>query len=304
MSAVTSPDLSSVTLLCIDGINPSAALLALERSVAGCRFARAALLTPDATGLTVPAGVEIVPIAPLTSRQAYSRFLLNELGAYFSTPYVLIAQWDGYVVNPDAWSSDFLRYDYIGAKWWHRDGHNVGNGGFSLRSRKLVDAVASLGLVDCDHNEDDVICRAGRPALETRHGIRFAPESVADRFAFERGLIPEPGQPLPFGFHGWFNMWRFLSPAELERLLTLLHPRTLGYVETLELAQQYLKLRRHEETIQVVTRVLDHNPGSVPALKMLALSAHHSGRKWLAAQAMRELQRAEAAVAAQQSVAA
>ncbi|HEY3755084.1 MAG TPA: DUF5672 family protein [Opitutaceae bacterium] len=287
--------LPTVTLLCIDCLNPQAALVAVRRSLAQCRFARAVLLThekPDGMG----DDIEVKLISRLTSREAYSRFMLNELGSHFSTEHVLVCQWDGYVVNASAWRDEFLQHDYIGAKWWHRDGFNVGNGGFSLRSRKLVQAVAALGLTQCELNEDDVICRAGRPTLEKQFGIRFAEEAVADQFAFERGYVP--GEVLPFGFHGMFNFWRVLSSSELEPLLDLLDARTILANETLELAQHYLKLKRHGETIAVAARVLDHNSGSVPALKMLCLAAHHSGRKWLAAVAMRELQAVEAAARA------
>ncbi|MGH7995345.1 MAG: DUF5672 family protein [Opitutaceae bacterium] len=283
-------ELPSVTLACVDCINPAAALIALRRSSLQCRFARAVLVTDEAPSEPHD-GIEVKRIPRLASREAYSRFMLTRLGDCFSTGHVLVAQWDGYVVNAGGWRAEFLEYDYIGAKWWHKDGRNVGNGGFSLRSRKLVDAVQALGLAECDHNEDDVICRAARPALEARNGIRFADEAIADGFAFERGVVR--GDGLPFGFHGFFNMWRFLSPEDLPRLLDRLHPRTILYVETLELAQQYLRLKRHEEALAVTSRVLDHNPNSIPALKMFCFAAHHSGRRWLAAQALKELRRLE-----------
>jgi hypothetical protein len=43
-------------------------------------------------------------------------------------------------VNPAAWDPEFLDWDYIGAKWfWAEAGKRVGNGGFSLRSYKLLE---------------------------------------------------------------------------------------------------------------------------------------------------------------------
>ena len=48
------------------------------------------------------AGVEVVMIEPLRSAADYSRFLMKDLVRHIDTEYVLTAQWDGYVVNPDA----------------------------------------------------------------------------------------------------------------------------------------------------------------------------------------------------------
>ena len=42
------------------------------------------------------------------------------------TPHVLLIQWDGFVVNPSAWSDEFLDFDYVGARWgWPTDGHTI-----------------------------------------------------------------------------------------------------------------------------------------------------------------------------------
>src|ERR1700687_3454326 len=52
------------------------------------------------------------------------------------------------LITPAAWREEFLGCDYIGAQWfWHDDAMRVGNGGFSLRSRKLL-----LALQDLDHS--------------------------------------------------------------------------------------------------------------------------------------------------------
>ena len=48
-----------------------------------------------------------------------------------------------------AWRPEFLDYDYIGAVWPHvLDKYNVGNGGFSLRSKALLEACRALPMVD------------------------------------------------------------------------------------------------------------------------------------------------------------
>jgi hypothetical protein len=91
-----------------------------------------------------------------------------------------VVQHDGYVLNGGAWTDDFLKYDYIGAPW---GGVNlVGNGGFSLRSRRLLEACSRMD--GEPHPEDDFICRRHRKDLENL-GMRFAPKELADRFAVE-----------------------------------------------------------------------------------------------------------------------
>jgi tetratricopeptide (TPR) repeat protein len=207
-------ELPGVTLICVDTANHALALRAIARSTAGVRFARVALCTDDLpTGVAAPPDVEVVRIGRLGSRDAYSRFMLKELATHVRTPHALVIQWDGYVVNPEAWDSAFLRCDYLGAKWsWHDD-MRVGNGGFSLRSKRLLDALADprIELVEA---EDTTICRTHRALLEREHGIVFGDEALADRFSFEAA------HPIgrPFGFHGLFNFCRVVPAAELAAL--------------------------------------------------------------------------------------
>lgn len=141
-------------------------------------------------------------------RKEYSKFMLKELTKHFTTSHVLTIHADGYVLNWKAWDKDFLNYDYIGATWSYKDNMNVGNGGFSLRSKKLCDILAKNHIdEDLMHPEDGCICRTFRKSLEDNFGIRFAPEDVANRFSIEAygavGFMPPAnvytGQ---FGFHG------------------------------------------------------------------------------------------------------
>src|SRR3954454_13877738 len=96
-------DLPGVTLACIDTANHALALRALSGSAGSLRFAEVMLLT-DAIPATlqVPDGVEVRPVAPIASREAYSRFVLKSLLHHVTTERVLLVQWRGYVVNPQA----------------------------------------------------------------------------------------------------------------------------------------------------------------------------------------------------------
>ena len=76
--------------------------------------------------------------------------------------------------------------------------------------------------------------------LEERFGLRFAPEDVARRFAYER--MGPTGEE--FGFHGALNMVGLVSSRELRSLLRELEPNLLNRREHRELL--YSALRRRD----------------------------------------------------------
>jgi len=182
--------LNNVTICAIDSAQPELALKAMEKSKRHIQFGDDLFINH----------------ASINSRQAYSKFILQELHKYVKTDFVLIVQWDGWVINANAWQLEFLNYDYIGAIWpWHPEGLRVGNGGFSLRSKRLLELTAQPKFVYKDKNEDDLICHLNRDYLVS-NGIKFAPEELARYFSFEREL----SNLQTFGFHGDFNMGKYL----------------------------------------------------------------------------------------------
>lgn len=161
----------------------------------------------------------------IKSKQDYSKIVLASIPDYISSLcpsddwHLLVCQTDGFIVNPDAWDDSWLEYDYIGAPWGLHplhyipphpnvtEGNRVGNGGFSLRSAKLVREVKKIYTymsIHMGHNlngwwdpEDSFICRTIRPILEKQCGIKFAPLEIAEKFSVENDVYT--GQ---FGFHG------------------------------------------------------------------------------------------------------
>ena len=114
--------------------------------------------------------------------------------------WTFVVQADGFAVNPGAWTQEFLDYDYIGATWPWED-VKVGNGGFSLRSHRLHQALKSMRVPHDEYPEDFLICRQFSQRLESEHGIRFAPAELADQFSIEWNMSsPWLGRSL--GFHG------------------------------------------------------------------------------------------------------
>jgi hypothetical protein len=124
------------------------------------------------------------------SQEKYNIFCINELYKYVDTDFVLLFQNDGFILNPEHWSDDFLNYDYIGAPWPSYEESRVGNGGFSLRSKKFLNTTKDLVYL---HNiglsggsctpEDHLLCRYYYDYL-IKAGIKFAPIDIAIRFSF------------------------------------------------------------------------------------------------------------------------
>ncbi len=156
-------------------------------------------------------------IKPLRSKSDYSNFIIFELYKYIKTSHVLIVQWDGFIINPKKWKKNFILFDYIGAPFIPRiksssysrdlndDFYVIGNGGFSLRSRKLIEAPSKYNLFDdkklTNSNEDGFFCVLHRKFLESK-GFKWAPFNIAREFSIESPLNISELIDLPFGFHG------------------------------------------------------------------------------------------------------
>ena len=135
----------------------------------------------------------------------YNDRVLNLIN-HSDNDYILLIQDDGHPIYPDLWDDEFLKYDYIGAPWpseesWismqHKDQQSlmrevfpknrVGNGGFSLRSKKFLEFSSQFDTCD-GLGEDSFLCvRKYNEALE--YGINFAPFEVAVKFAYENPCI-------------------------------------------------------------------------------------------------------------------
>ena len=258
--------LPDVTLCCVDTANHALALRALARSRAGVRFARAVLLT-DALPRGTPAasGIDVVSIAPIASRESYSDFVLKSLLPHIATSHVLLVQWDGYVINPAAWDPEFLHSDYVGAKWfWFDDGMRVGNGGFSLRSRRLLEALQDPRITRVDA-EDTTIGRTFRPLLEHEHGIRFATEALADRFSFEAAY------PIgkPFGFHGLYNFCRTVPPDEIAALCADFSDAIARSLQLRQLLRNCSALGQWNAAVAIGQRIVAAAPDDMEARGLL-----------------------------------
>lgn len=220
--------LPNVTLLCVETREPELAHWAIERCLSGTQFEKVVLITNLELVKHRRPGIDYVQAPAINSTEDYSNFLLTGVDKYVQGTHVLIIQWDSFIVHPELWTDEFLNYDYIGAVWPHHPKNPVGNGGFSLRSNKLLETIKKPGFIQ-GHPEDYCICADNKLFLE-ECGIQIAPEILAEQFAVERSRWHEA-----FGFHGFFNFGRVLDDSSLENFLQILPKYVLSGLDSYDL---------------------------------------------------------------------
>lgn len=196
MKHMITKELPDVTLFGIDAHNRSGIIRAANICMQYIKFGAVKIITERLfPGNSLQEG-----------RMNYSRFMIKELNKYFETSHVLIIHADGFIQNAEAWNDEWLLLDYIGATWGYKDNKNVGNGGFSLRSKRLCDICATDNFISEVHPEDHHIGRTYREYLESNYSIKYASEEQANIFSIEAyGANAFPDGNIysqQFGFHG------------------------------------------------------------------------------------------------------
>lgn len=229
--------LQQVTLVAVETQVPVLAAEALLRSMALVDAARAVLFCHDWVPPRVIRGLEVIdiPALPLPSDRSY--FLLRQLPAHVRTSHALLVHWDGFVTNPEAWGPEFLTFDFIG------------NSSLSLRSRHLLVAGANPRWPEW-HPDDEVLSRSQRETLERDHGVHFAPDDIAQRFA----AGAEPSRAPSFGFQGAQHLARVLDDATMQRWLGLLPDEFFLGAEARRLARALLRRRKPQLVRQLLDR--------------------------------------------------
>jgi hypothetical protein len=254
--------LPQVTLCCIDAKNHAMALRALERSRREIRFARTLFLTEGLPhDSKVAQDIEVIPSGAIRSHEDYSRIVLKDLYSHVTTSHVLLVQWDGYVAHPELWMDEFLATDYLGAPWPDgMGGYSVGNGGFSLRSRKLLAALQDPKFSLTSNAEDVTICGHHRPHLEADYGIRFGTSDLAKWFSFEMGAADMLFGAKTFGFHGFFNLFLVETEAEIVAMAPLLSDSIVLSEAAPLLLKNLMMFRQFEGAIALAARIQQIDP--------------------------------------------
>jgi hypothetical protein len=206
-----------VTLVSVSNKTPET-LAAMMRSLEQAEFDEVKFLTHEKTD-GWPKEIEYEEVPEINSYMKYNDFIFRDLGSHINTPYALVVQNDSWILNGHLWHEQFLQYDYIGAPWPIRENSfmanngdrvRVGNGGFSLRSSKLMNLPKVLGLPLIQEqgffHEDGNCCVYYRKEFLER-GIKYAPVELAAKFAFENYVQENLQLKEFFGFHKNFP-WR------------------------------------------------------------------------------------------------
>lgn len=258
----------NITLVSIDGrggelFEAQCALRVSQRELPG---ANTLLLSPGRPKKLLD-GIVHVEIQPLGYLD-YGLFLIYALHRFIKTDFALIVQSDGWVLNGRQWKDEYFNYDYIGApthfarvttgkevkyqcnfEWIGQLGNPacqvdyVLNGGFSLRSKRFLEAPTTLNIPfqltppshlpgppyrmywdNALHCEDVQLCFNMRSELE-RAGLKFAPLNTARNFAFENIYL---------SFHDGLDLSQCLGHHSQMRKLKSYDPRVVEYQLTKE----------------------------------------------------------------------
>ena len=241
-------NLSNVTLLCVETREPELAHWAIDRCLQGTKFAKVVLLTNLELVSQRKPEIEYMQAPLIRTIKDYSDLLLTGIGKYVQGTHVLVIQWDSFITHPHLWRDDFLECDYIGPVWPHHPESPVGNGGFSLRSKKLLGVIQEPEFIK-KHPEDYCICVENKKFLE-RRDIKIASVSIAEQFAVERTPWHDA-----FGFHGFFNFGRVLNDAELEAFIRILPKKYLNGLDSYDLINSLRKYGRSRLAKEIARQV-------------------------------------------------
>lgn len=187
---------SKITYVIIDTDQYVLAKTALDISVSKFPVGRVLVFSDNVEKWS---GYPVILINKIETPEEYNKIVIEELPKYLETDFCIVMQYDGFILNEKEFSNYFYYYDYIGAIWPGNNPYNVGNGGFSWRSKRLVDAVANVAhLRTHGQYEDMFIGRKIRGYIEHEYQLRFASSGIAQHFSMELVKSPFP----TFGFHG------------------------------------------------------------------------------------------------------
>ena len=212
---------NDVTLVTIETMYHDMARRALEETLKRLPFKNVLIFSdkevlPGATHVKIEHGDML----------SYCTLLLKGMAEHVTTSHMIFQQWDAMVHDEYQWTDEFLDYDYIGAPWpWQSPENAVGNGGFSLRSHRLLEKLQAPHIQldpagEHGVQEDSYICLVHKPELMAA-GIKYAPLGLANRFSMELWPHNDPCM----AHHGVWNIVRYMPQDVVEYFIRSL-PKT------------------------------------------------------------------------------
>ena len=204
-------NLPDVTLVMVETLCHDLARLSVKDCMAKAKFGEVLVCTDMDLEIT---GTTWVQVENWPSKLGWSEYLWYGVPQHVKTKQALLIQWDSGICQPEKWRDEFMDYDHIGAPWWwHPTGMDVGNTGFSLRSKRLMDfLVQHKDAFPVSDPEDVALSQHYRADLE-KAGFKWPDYDTADLFAFECSA-PSVTQG-HFGYHAMRNWPMVFDKQEL-----------------------------------------------------------------------------------------
>lgn len=197
-------NLTKVTLVAITSNKIEETIKALNICENYCDFYDSILFTDN------PVPHKHVIIEKINNIKGYDNFVVKYLPYHIRSEFCLTIHWDGFIVNPKAWTDEFFEYDYIGSPWPHQN-DICGNGGFCLKSKKFLNLQKHLTKnIEVLNPDDEILAILLRDHFEN-FGCKYAPPEIAYKFATEQGDYYKNNS---FGFHDFKH-----NPQFIENLL-------------------------------------------------------------------------------------
>lgn len=205
-------NIPNVTLIACTSVHIDETVLSLRKSYQDINFGAVKLLS-DTIPYYLPEEISYEHIPKMNNIDDYNLYAFKYLGQHINTSHCLLVQHDSCVLHPELWDNAWLQYDYCGALWpivpntYIANNGEIarnGNGGFSLRSKKLLDLPLKMDWNLREEqgwrNEDGQIsCYYKREMLE--NGIKYAPIEVAAVFSYENDAPENINIKEFFGYH-------------------------------------------------------------------------------------------------------
>ncbi len=209
--------LDTVTLFAVATTNVESTVEALKYSMREIKYAACKLISHYKPA-NLPDDIQYEYCPKFERMEDWCRFIFYDVHKHIDTEHGFLCHNDGYVVFPESFDPEFLKYDYIGSLWpimpnglhvnpttgkQERMGNSVG-----LRSRRLMELPSKLNIpwekFENNYHEDTQISVFRRSIFE-EHGMKYAPIEVAARFARESVVEENKHIEKPFMFHRYHN---------------------------------------------------------------------------------------------------
>lgn len=208
-----------VTLLAVSSILIPETIRALQKSSEGFRWGAVKLISHERPE-NLPEDIGFGYCPKIENIMDFNHYVFRDLTEHVETSHCLMIQHHGYVLNYWMWNDFWLDWDYIGAIWplvpdtyIANNGEIVrnGNGGFSLRSKKIMDMPRfkdwELLQQRGWYNEDGNLTVYRRKEM-LEEGIKYAPAEVSARFSYENPVEENNFGNIPtFGYHRNASPW-------------------------------------------------------------------------------------------------